>query len=392
MDNVVCIAMRLCLIIYNNTYFQVSSQFETMSIRHNFKWQCKVHDGKWSNYNNELGTTFENTPIGKSSQFKSKNGMINTIHRIAFDTASHTMQFNHDNSQPRQLECRRIIIESNNQYQTNKEQHTESNPVLTSLPKNKIHHEVFSKQMILDTLEDDYKVTKKAFIMMSFFAILLIISSIGVIIASGFVYDAGTNRPYVIEGKCIITSDVRSRDKKRSVDFKIYMNSLEQCDHRASNTFVMTTECTQGDENGCFYQIGDIVPCYTDEHCADVIVNTEQDSRLIGLVIAAVCMDIFALVCCCLSAVNGRSAYELYHCDANGSTSRWWKEKFKEYPRKLALLEDGSYKREHDIKEWDKMKSLHKLDYVLSLYSREYGLQLYGNIGDILTKWVDPDA
>ena len=38
--------------------------------------------------------------------------------------------------------------------------------------------------------------------------------------------------------------------------------------------------------------------------------------------------------------------------------------------------------------QWKKLKNEHKIDYFLAYYAREYNLNLYGQIADILTEYI----
>ena len=67
-----------------------------------------------------------------------------------------------------------------------------------------------------------------------------------------------------------------------------------------------------------------------------------------------------------------------------------WISIWSDHQNELVRLENGYYKQEHDFDQWKwKLKSIHKTDYVLSYYSRSYGLRgLHGDIGQILATYV----
>ena len=74
----------------------------------NIKWQRKIPDAdEWSNYGNTLSEKIENVPIGQTYTFKSSHGIVNMIKRISFDTASHSMLFNHGKHSS-YFQCRRV--------------------------------------------------------------------------------------------------------------------------------------------------------------------------------------------------------------------------------------------------------------------------------------------
>ena len=234
--------------------------------------------------------------------------------------------------------------------------------------------------------------------------LFLFIISVGSIVGSVFIYDLSAQQTYDIEGDCIVLE--RGRETRadcqtsqytgeRTCNYwytntykvRIYEDTI--CAHRADDTFDgETEECYS---SGCdAYEVGDKIPCFTNQDCDDVLLEGE-DSGSGWIMFGGVCATIFGVCTCFLSAVCGRITWFICHCDQR--EKRWyvdicWDRKCRYDPDEYDLLDNGFYERKHNLKEWKKLKSVYKVDYVLGYYSRKYGLELYGNIGDILAEYI----
>ena len=239
------------------------------------KWQCKINEYKWSNYNNELSIKFENTAIGEILTFESKNGITNQIKRISIDTAQHSMYFNykHPHSLPKVFECRRINVIH----------YTVPNPARFILSRNTIHHEPFCEhvepKILARIQENKYKYKRDALL-----AVISLILTIGFLVGAGFIF----------------------------IPVKLYSS---------------------------FGSVPLVFACIS-------------------------CM-------CTWSSHSHKGQYK------------------DDYEKEREYLESGYYQQEHNLKEWQELSSIHLTDYVLSYYSRNYGLKgLHRDIGEILLRYI----
>ena len=86
-----------------------------------------------------------------------------------------------------------------------------------------------------------------------------------------------------------------------------------------------------------------------------------------------------------------RGAWSIYHYrDENvWYINMFWPSENRYDPDEHDTVKSGIYRKRYYAFQWQKLKDSQKIDYFLAYYSREYRMNLYDNIAEILVKYIE---